>query len=100
MQSLKFIISYLTNRHQRIKINNSYSLWKLTKYGVPQGSILSLALFNIFLHDSFFTIDNVDLANYADGNTPNTQEKLPNKILEKLICASRNIYSNGSLITQ
>ena len=32
MPSLKLMNSYLTNRHQRIKINNSYSLWKLIKY--------------------------------------------------------------------
>ena len=32
MPSLKLMNSYLTNRHQRTKINNSYSLWKLIKY--------------------------------------------------------------------
>ena len=31
--------SYLTGRYQRVKINNSQSLWSLTKHGVPQGKI-------------------------------------------------------------
>ena len=38
--SLSFMQSYLTDRYQRVKINNSYSLWILIKHGVPQGPIL------------------------------------------------------------
>ena len=47
--SLRLMHSYLTDRYQRVKINNSYSLWSLLKHGVPQGSILGPILFNIFL---------------------------------------------------
>ena len=46
--SLKLTISYLTNRHQRVKINNSCSLWKLIKHGFPQRSVSKTVLFNIF----------------------------------------------------
>ena len=35
MSLLKFMNSYLTNRRKKVKINNSFSLWKLIKYGVP-----------------------------------------------------------------
>ena len=72
-------------------INNSYSLWKLIKYGVPQGLVLRSVFFNIFLCDLFFIIDNVDIASYPDDNTSYTNEKYSNKISEILECTSRNI---------
>ena len=53
----------------RVKINNSYSLWSLIKYGVPQGSIIG-PVFRIFLCDMFFMIDIIDIASSANGNTP------------------------------
>ena len=36
-QALAIICSYLSNRKQRIKINNVFSSWKNLKLGVPQG---------------------------------------------------------------
>ena len=39
-------------------------------FGVPQGSILSPILFNIFLCNLFLFIQNKDVANYADDTTP------------------------------
>ena len=72
MKSLKLMYSYLTDRYQRVKINDSLSEWYLIKYGVPQGSILGPLLFNIFLCDMFLILENVDIASYADDNTPYT----------------------------
>ena len=46
-QALAIICSYLSNRKQRIKINNVFSSWKDLILGVPQGSVLRLLLFNI-----------------------------------------------------
>ena len=69
MSSLRLMQSYLTDRYQKVKGNNSYSLWSLIKYGVPQGSILGRIPFNIFLCDMFFLVDSVDIASYADDNS-------------------------------
>ena len=67
--SLKLIKSYLTNRWQRTKINNSYSSWTEIIHGVPQGSILGPLLFNIYLNGLLFLNLETSLCNYADDNT-------------------------------
>ena len=66
--SLKLMHSYWTGKHERLKINNSYSLWSLIKNRVPQGSILGLVLFVIFLCVMFFLVDTIDTATYGDDN--------------------------------
>lgn len=54
IESLRLIYDYLSNRKQRVKINESYSSWSDIEYGVPQGSILGpLLLTYIFV--IFFT---------------------------------------------
>ena len=90
--SLRLMHSYLTDRYQRVKINNSYSLWSLIKHGVPQGSILGPILFNIFLCDMFFMVDNIDIASYADDNTPYSVGKSQCDLEIKLQIASVKVF--------
>ena len=54
IDTLKLIHDYLSNRKQRVKVNDAYSLWKDIFYGVPQGSILGPLLFNMHLCDLFY----------------------------------------------
>ena len=67
---LNLIHSYLTNRTQRIKINNSLSRRSIIEYGVPQGSVLDPLLFNIDLIDLFYECKDSNIANYVDDTTP------------------------------
>ena len=62
--------SYLSKRKQRTKINSEFSSWEEILFGIPQGSILGPLLFNIFLCDLFFEMNDEDFASYADDNTP------------------------------
>ena len=68
--SSKLIYSYLSNRAQRIKINEKFSDRTDIEFGVPQGSILGPILFNINMIDLFYECEDSNVASYTDDTTP------------------------------
>ena len=67
--TLRLIHSYLSERKQRVKINGSFSAWRETMIGVPQGSVLGPLLFNIYINDLFMFVKDAQICNYADDTT-------------------------------
>ena len=76
--------SYLTNRFECCKINNSLREWGKVLNGFPQGSILGPLLINFFLKDTFLSLQKCDLANYADDSTLYTSDKSISNLVNSL----------------
>ena len=87
-----FIQSYLSERQQRTKVNNAYSTYSDILYGVPQGSILGPLLFNIYISDMFYDIDNCDIVSYADDSTPYTSDFNLEEVIKKLELTTSNLF--------
>ncbi len=58
--------SYIENRDQSVRLNNTISNKLNIAYGVPQGSILGPVLFSIYVNDLCESIDECSLTQYAD----------------------------------
>ena len=67
-EALKLMKSYLKNRKQKVQINNKFSSERDFIARVPQGSIDGPLLFNLFINDVIFFIEQCTLSNYADDN--------------------------------
>ena len=84
--------SYISNRKQRTKVNNTYSTFSDIIFVVPQGSILGPLLFNICIYDMFYDNTDCDIASHADDNTPYCSSFSLDKVINKLEACTNNLF--------
>ena len=90
--SMQMLLSYLSNRKQRTKVNDAYSKYCKILFGGPQGSILGPLLFNIYICNKFYDIDDCNIASYADDNTPYTSSSNLDALINKLEQRTDNLF--------
>ena len=103
-RSLSWFNSYLSNRTQRVPMNNKCSDSEHISFGVPQGYILGPLLFLIFINDLplalKYAVTSIDL--YADDTTvydiQSSMETLQQNLQNSLILLNKWCRENGMVI--
>ena len=62
----RWLTNFLSNRNQRVRIENHLSELKPVLSGVPQGGVLSGLLFSLYINDLPHHIENSKISLYAD----------------------------------
>ena len=66
---LIYLHNYITDRKYYLKINKETSEWQTSKVGIPQGSVLSPLLCNLYTSDAMAEVKSKLHSEFADDNT-------------------------------
>ena len=91
-KSKDLLFDYLTEREQYVQIGDNMSPKQLVMTDVPQGSVLGLLLFHIFINDIIYAFELFNFILYADDITLNstldchgtTKEEIKSSIVNEL----------------
>ena len=83
-KALAVICSYLSNRKQKIKINNVFSSWEDLILALLQGLVLGTLLFKLYLNNLLFFLKNVAICNFADDATTYISDESLETVLKSL----------------
>ena len=101
--AIDWVLSYLTDRHQKVVVNNGSSPWVKIKNGVQQGSILGPILFNILVSDMRQFVEFNSSHGYADDTQwkIHTKTENVNEAIQKVNCDLSSIsnYCRNSALT-
>ena len=92
-EALKVTYNYLTDGKHRTKVNDSSSDFIDLLLGVLQGSILGPLLFNIYICDLFFFVEEDNVTSYADDTTPYSNGKNVVTVLENIETKGKEVFS-------
>lgn len=102
-KELNFIKSYLSERQQKVVVNNTSSGYLDVFAGVPQGSVLGPFLYLIFVNDFYCTVPCLSIL-YADDTTllcsDSDFEYVQNIMSDALSCAKRWFELNDLCINE
>lgn len=91
-QAIELLENFLTNRIQRVHVNETKSEWINIKQGVPQGTILGPVLFLLYINDLESHTNGINILQYADDTLIYAADRVANiakqkieKSLEKLV---------------
>ena len=68
----------------KVKINTTFSSCTHLLQGVPQGLVLASMLYNIYINDVVFPLNETDICSFADGTAPYVCDSSVKSVLEKL----------------
>ena len=80
---IHIIKNFISERSFRVRCGNRLSSSRFLPAGLPQGSVLSPVLFNVYIAD-FKLVKNINFAQYADDSAVILEGKSSNKIIKNM----------------